>query len=271
MPLCKRVVWSFVMTVIVVVAVRLSGAHDMVWGLLGPGTDRVRASMHQVAQGPTEEQGEVSDEVLRLRVENAELRRRIREYDSISAEHGTALNAARLLRSRVIGRSAEQGRHFVHIDAGALDGVHVGDPVLVGWTLIGIVRGEAADRSLVQLLTDKDARVAAALYAQDIGITEGKAQDDSPLAEGVVMGQGDRWSLGMGHVEARSRLEVTAGMRVVTSGLEPNIPFGLVIGTVNGADVSPDSDLWDIQLRPNRLWGSYPTVVVLRRVETLLK
>ena len=51
----------------------------------------------------------------------------------------------------------------------------------------------------------------------------------------------------MGHVEARSSLEVVPGMQVVSSGLDPEIPFGLVIGTVETAEVSADSDLWQIR------------------------
>ena len=83
----------------------------------------------------------------------------------------------------------------------------------------------------------------ASLYAVETATGAVSPQFDSPLAQGVVKGLGDRWALGMGHVEARSSLEVVPGMQVVSSGLDPEIPFGLVIGTVETAEVSADSDL----------------------------
>ena len=264
MPSLKRILWSLGICLVLALLVRLTGVHEMLWQLIGRSSDPLREQLHESFQHEDQQNADGDDEVSRLRIENAELRRRIREYDGINAERGTQINPDQLLRSRIIARSSDAGRHFIHIDAGALEGVHVGDAVLVGWTLIGVVRGEAADHSLVQLITDQDARVAASLYAIELAQGNVAPQYDSPLALGVVEGRGDPWLLGMGHVEARSRLQVTPGMQVVTSGLDAQIPFGLVVGTVESADVSPESDLWEIRLRPHRLWGSYHSVVVLR-------
>ena len=107
---------------------------------------------------------------MRLRLENAELRRRIREYDGINAERGTAIDPALLLRSRIIARSwTKAGILFTLMPVPWMGCTLATRFWLVGH-LIGVVRGEAADRSLVQLLTDQDARVAASLYAVETAI-----------------------------------------------------------------------------------------------------
>lgn len=247
------------------------GLPHRLWSLALGGADRWRAGFYALGQTPTGSDNDdavVSDLLLRLNAENAELRRRIREYDSIQAELGTRIFPEQLLRARVVSRSADHGRHFLEIDRGALSGVAVGDPVVVGWTLVGVVRGERANRSLVQLLSDRESRVAVSIYAATLTAADGETAD-IPLAQGVIAGVGERHHLQVVHVEARSTVQIREGMHVVTSGLDEHMPFGLAVGEVVEARPRPDSDLWDIVVQPLRPWGSYPTVVVIRRLSAL--
>ncbi|TVR12882.1 MAG: rod shape-determining protein MreC [Planctomycetota bacterium] len=275
-PRYAIVVLAALLALIAVAAV--SGLPRALWGLAIGGADRWRAGVHALAHTPVmpDRAGNMSedvsvhrDAVLRLAAENAELRRRIREYEGMDAELGTRVVAEQFLRARVVARSTDDGRHFIELDRGAVHGIAVGDPVMVGWSIVGVVRGERASRSLVQLLTDRQSRVAVSLYAPGVLRDAPPATSDIPAAQGVVAGSGSRHSLQVIHVEARSSVSIIPGMQVVTSGLEEYIPYGLAVGEVVEARRRPDADLWDVEVQPLRPWGSFPTVQVLRRLSLI--
>lgn len=265
----SRLIWLLLILLSVTLVVGFSGLGSRAWSAMMAAGDRFRAGMLALDHSLVEPGTEHADHLLRLATENAELRRRIREYDSLHAELGTRIFPEQLLRARVIARSAEQGRHFLEIDQGALQGISRGDPVVVGWTLVGVIRAEQAERSLVQLLTDSESRVAVSLYHASFGLNTEDQVSDSPVAHGVIAGSGDRHALRVMHVEARAGVQMVPGMQVLSSGLDPLIPFGLVIGEVVEAEPRADSDLWDITVQPARAWGSYPTVVAVRRLRAL--
>ncbi|TVR45248.1 MAG: rod shape-determining protein MreC [Planctomycetota bacterium] len=266
----RRLIIAAVILMLLAVILGLTGALVGLWSPFAQYADRWRAGFHGLGtEDISDQQREVDDQVRRLQAENNQLRQRLREYQSMDSEIGTRIFPEQLLRARVVARSAEHGRHFLEIDRGALQGVHVGDPVVVGWTLVGVVRGERANRSLVQLLSDTESRIAVSLFDPASLKGNDEAAPLLPVAQGVIAGTGDRHGLRVVHVEARSGIQIRTGLQVLTSGLDERIPFGLIIGEVVEARPRADSDLWDIEVAPARPWGSYPTVVALRRLEAL--
>jgi hypothetical protein len=95
----------------------------------------------------------------RLAAENIELRRRLREHESLDGDPRLGDGATLPLRARVVARTSQDGRRFLELDHGAIDGIAVGDPVLGGDTLVGVVRGVQAATSLVQAVDDQEFRM----------------------------------------------------------------------------------------------------------------
>lgn len=147
-----------------------------------------------------------------LRQENEELRRRL----AFKARSGLRLVSADVI-GRVVGA---QSSAFV-INRGSDDGVAVGMPVMVGeGILAGKVTSVDGTSATVAALTDRATATAAGLLngARTIGVTS--ALDGSLL--------------NLAYIPKDERVAVND--LVVTSGLEDNVPSGLVIGIVNAVE-----------------------------------
>lgn len=242
---------------VLVTVLAMTGVPNRLWSWASGFLDSWRADLVEDHTPPEPADTATSELIARLSAENMELRRRLREFEDLYGPGGLLDARAPRLRARIIARSDDDGRHFLEIDRGADQGLAVGDPVLAGSTLVGRVRGMQVDHALVQLLTDSRCRVPAQLLTED-------TEDPDPfLAEGVLAGIGESGTLDLRFVEQRPGLEVLPGQRLITAGLDPRIPPGLLLGTVIRAETRPGSDHWRITVKPQRPWGSYPTVVVL--------
>lgn len=143
-----------------------------------------------------------------LEEENQELRRQLqfleaRRLDSIGAE--------------VVGRSSEPLRQTRWINRGRRDGIAVGQPAIVrAGVLVGKVIAVEETAALIQLLTDHRSRVAATVLngERSLGVIEG----------------GYGISIRMNLIPQNEAVNV--GETVLTSGAEPGIPRGLLIGTI---------------------------------------
>ncbi len=185
--------------------------------------------------------------------ELAMLRGRLTEYESIRGEGGIDPRDALLGRPHVIARSTRQGRRYVEIDFGSLDGVEPGMAAIVGWSLVGVVDGVNEGRSSIRQVTDAESRVPAVLMA-----------DDRVVAEGVLAGNGTRGLLSLDFVEDRQGLLIEPGQRVVTAAQPPTIPRGLVLGVVTAASRSPATDHWRIEVVPLHVAEACETLALLR-------
>ena len=209
-------------------------------------------------ESPATEEVRQRETILRLNAENAALRARLQEYSDIRGETGVPTNQTVLLRAPVLARSQRRGNHYWHIGAGAIDGVQRDLAVTVGASLVGIVAGEAAGRSLVRVITDRDSRIPAQLISTD---AEGGSR---VVALGVAAGTGERTRFELAFVEDHDDLVVTPGMAVVTAGGPASVPPGLVLGAVVSAAREDDSDHWAISCEPVRALGNCSSVLVLR-------
>ncbi len=152
--------------------------------------------------------GREAVEYARLVKENEELRGIVKYTEENDRPGVTA---------RVIARSLPEEQSRVVVDKGESSGVTEGSAVIVGQGIVfGIVTKVGANSSIVTLLTSSDSSVPAAILGKrkTIGLLEGR--------DGAV--------LSMEFVPREAG--VTKGEIVVTSGLEGQIPEGLLLGTV---------------------------------------
>lgn len=154
----------------------------------------------------------------RASAENARLRLAVEEVDELKDALGYRERFADvLLATRVISSANDPIDASILIDRGADDGIHEGQAVIVGdGILVGKVTEVGTHTSRVRLLTDSRSAVAVAVQTSDGTL-------------GVL--QGDRGlSLRIALIPQNEIL--TPGDVVITSGLEPGIRRGLLVGTV---------------------------------------
>lgn len=174
-----------------------------------------------------------------LREENARLlqwqaiaRRLETENAALRGLTGYVPEAAAIdISARVIGASGGAYVRSVLIAAGSRHGVRKGQAAVAGTGLAGRVT-EVGDRSArVLLITDLNSRIPVVVESsRDQAILAGDNSERPRLDH------------------LRSNARVTAGDRVVTSGIggifPPGIPVGVVVGTERGFRVQPPID-WD--------------------------
>ncbi len=154
-----------------------------------------------------------------------------------------------LVPADVVGRSTEGGRYFVTLDAGSANGIKVGDPVVTGTGLVGIVSEVSEDFSLVRTLLDVDSRIAARLI--------------NASADGLIVA-GDFGQLAMKNVSRR--YTVSAGDIVETSSLSSLVPPGIPIGMVTAASDEPSNIFKKIDVEPAVNFSSISAAFVMQYV-----
>lgn len=199
--------------------------------------------------------GELEEELASLRAENAVLRTRLTDYEAIRGEGQVAPERVVVARGRIVERSARAGRRFCTLDVGAAAGVKVRMPVVVGWSLAGVVAGVNAGRCLVRGITDSESRIPAVIY-----------DDRRLIAEGVLVGTGQHGRAMLDFVEDRPDVQITPGMTVLTSGLDGALPPGLVLGRISSAERPPSVDHWRIEVLPLRDAEASESLLVLQHV-----
>ena len=195
----------------------------------------------------------LEEQLVRTSAENALLRTRLQDYLAIRGEGGVPPEQAVVVRARIISRTVRQGRRYCELDAGAVDGIATGMAACLGWSLVGAVTGVQEGRALVQLVSDSESRIPAALL-----------DGEMVVAEGVLSGSGKRGLLLLDYIEERDGLQVGAGQRVVTAGSDGRFPPGLVLGTVNAASRSATADHWHGEVVPLREADIADSLLILK-------
>jgi len=122
-----------------------------------------------------------------------------------------------LATARVVGRNAEGTEKTVVIDRGEEDGLKINQPVLAGeGILVGKIAKTEKGIAVVRLLNDSQSKAAAMALNREKSL-------------GVVEG-GYGLSVRMNFIPRNEVIMV--GDQIITSGLEENIPRGLLIGEV---------------------------------------
>lgn len=156
-----------------------------------------------------EENARLVDSIERTRAAMAE-NKRLREMLKLREQSHRPF-----IPADVIGRNAAGGRNFITLNVGEDKGVAVGDPVVTGTGLVGIVSAVSGNFSLVRTLLDVDSRIAARLT--------------NASADGLIVA-GSFGRLVMMNVARR--YSVQPGDIVETSSLSTLVPPGIAIGMV---------------------------------------
>lgn len=121
----------------------------------------------------------------------------------------------------VIGKQIDPVGSTLIINRGSRDGIQESNPVIVhDGILIGKIVRVEEDMAIVRLITDNQSRIAATLMNKDksIGLVEG----------------GFGLSVRMTSVPQHEIIAI--GDTVITSGLEKEMPHGLIIGSVESVE-----------------------------------
>lgn len=143
-----------------------------------------------------------------LREENFQLREQLQFFTSSTYTH---------IGAEVIGKNIEPLANTIVLSRGVQDGVQVGDPVIAeDGILIGKIFRVEKEVAIARLINDHQSKIAATVMNQSksIGLVEG----------------GYGISIRMNFIPQNEL--IAPGDIVITSGLESEIPRGLIIGTV---------------------------------------
>ncbi len=236
----------------------LAGLEGGVARILAPAqfwTHRAAAGIWQQLRawrptpGVREENRQLQAEAVQLRVANQRLRQQVEEL----AEASEQLAFARQRKfpsvpARVIGKTLGSEAQALTIDQGARAGIRAGLPVIArDGVLIGRVVDVGLETAKVMLLTDGRSVTPATLQTN--------------LAAGGVISGEFGVSLKMDLIPKDQALAV--GAVVMTSGLEPAFPRGLLIGTVSRVDASPGRYFQVAYLKPLVSYQTAQVVSVL--------
>ncbi len=130
------------------------------------------------------------------------------------------------IAARVLARTPESGTHTILLDRGSDDGVAPDMPVVASdGVLIGKIFKVERTTSVALLLTDTRSRVGASVQ-------------NSVRTQGVIQGKRGL-SLEMRLIPQNE--ELTAGDMIITSGIEPLTPRGLLIGRITSVETQEKS------------------------------
>lgn len=151
-----------------------------------------------------------------LVLENQELKETL---NFIKRSHFSSIMAS------IISRTDDLQSSVFSIDRGSDDGIKIGDPVVIkDGILVGKVVSVMQKSSSIVSLSDQSVATAVSLLnpSKTVGVAEGMSQN----------------LLKLKFIPQETELKVND--LIVSSGLEPNIPSGLLIGIIN--DVRPESN-----------------------------
>ncbi|MFA5853810.1 MAG: rod shape-determining protein MreC [Patescibacteria group bacterium] len=169
-----------------------------------------------------------------LRAENADLSVEVARLTTVQEENeelekllGYAKQQKKTpVVARVLARTPEAGTHTILLDRGTDDGVAPDMPVVAAdGVLIGKIFKAERTTSIALLLTDTRSRVGASVQ-------------NSVRTQGVVQGKRGL-SLEMRLIPQNE--ELTTGDMIITSGIEPMTPRGLLIGRITAVETQEKS------------------------------
>ncbi|MHC5068842.1 MAG: rod shape-determining protein MreC [Planctomycetota bacterium] len=242
---------TLVLTVMLVVAGLVVGALALP-SLIARWLPPVVGRAPEAVAAAADEQQRLRERVLQLSVANVDLSRRLRDHEDVIR---VVPDLERARRAPVLARSVVAGRRLIEVGLGRYDGVARDQAVVAGWSLVGLVVGEDAGRSLVRQCTDRESRVPAHLVALPDSAsapTVDVVAGGEVVALGVCAGVGSPATLELRMVEDRPGFTVVPGMIAVTAGGPGTVPPGLALGVVHAAHRQAHSDHWHIELVPLR-------------------
>lgn len=192
----------------------------------------------------------LADDVLRLSVENTDLREQLEVVKAEAREDGVQYDPAvkTKIGARVIGRDPDATSQYIQLDRGSRNGVKIGMAV-------------TDNNVLLARITDVSASVSKALViSSHLSVVEARHEPSRTTA--IVRG-------GLGGLlldDMPIDVKLSPGERIVTSGLDGMLPPGLLIGTIDQITSEKASFLQTAKLKQPLENQTLEDVVILGRV-----
>ncbi len=149
--------------------------------------------------------------------DQAELKQLRNENDFLRNQLGFLKNKKKYILANVVGKENELANNILIINKGSDQGISVGKPILAGeGILVGKIIKVNSNTSLVRLLTDSQSKIGATALNKDETI-------------GVVVGE---YNLSLKLIMVPLTEVINPGDQIITSGLEKDLPRGLLIGQI---------------------------------------
>lgn len=165
------------------------------------------------------ENEDLTKQVNELMVQNSQLKTMIEINGEVSVQQKFLENSGlKAITATIIGRNPEPNLQSIIIDKGSNDGIKPDLPLITAdGVMVGKILNVKGNSSEAILVNDSRSRIAAVIQ-------------NEAGSKGAVIGE-HGLSLRMELIPQNDK--VSEGDVVITSGIEPNIPRGLVIGRVS--------------------------------------
>ncbi|MDD2807752.1 MAG: rod shape-determining protein MreC [Patescibacteria group bacterium] len=170
-------------------------------------------------QDLAKENSSLTEQVNKLIVENSQLKMMIELNSEVSVQQKFLEHSGlKAITATIIGRNPEPNLQSIIIDKGSNDGIKPDLPLITAdGVMVGKILKVKGNSSEAILVNDSRSRIAAVVQ-------------NEAGSKGAVIGE-HGLSLKMELIPQNDK--VSEGDVAITSGIEPNIPRGLVIGTVS--------------------------------------
>lgn len=225
----------------------MSGVRSALLIVREPFIQITRAAASDRVMRERDEKSDLRAAIDALTLENAGLNASLQELRELQSLIGfEPPGAPRIIPARTLGMSLDPERRVMFIDRGADHGITIGAPVVTSnhW-LLGTVQEVSARAAVVRLAVDDQSSLPASL------ITDTRV----PLLAAGAYGLGVLLDLVPPH------LPIEPGTLVITAGLDPRIPRGIIIGKVGRALRSSNDPFRTFALDVAPELGTLPQIV----------
>lgn len=210
----------------------LAPAENLILNILSPVQEKIYNFGEKLSNLCVGEGGDqfLYDRISRLMIENAKLKI-LEEENQILKKELNFLEESqnKLVIARIIGQDPVEPNTLI-LGGGEESGIKIGFPVVVNeGVLIGKIVKVEKEISMVLLLTDSKSKIAASILGQQ-NESEKSKENTVHSALGVVCGK-HGLSIEIELIPQNEKVE--KGDLVTTSGLEKDIPRGLLIGEID--------------------------------------
>jgi rod shape-determining protein MreC len=185
----------------------------------------------------------LSEDLTRSRhalVENEKLRRLLELKDKVEVSYIT---------SEVVGRTTIELRNYLTIDRGRTDSILVGMAVRNDAGLVGIIIGATDNYSLVEMINNRDIKIAAKVERSAIN--------------GILVWEGGEL---FKMKDIPTSFDIKVGDKIVTSNFSNKYPEGVPIGTVVEVSEGPGDIFFRVNVRPACNFATLEEVFVLKQL-----
>ena len=183
-----------------------------------------------------EENKRLEEELKELTIADVQLRTQFEEIKAMASQRDFLESSGfQAVIARVIGKNPEPSRQVIILNKGSKDGIKVDFPLITDeGIIVGKISQIKSNSAEAVLINDSASRIAALVQNEN-------------NSQGIVMGE-HGLSLKLELISQNEAIK--EGDIVVTSGLEPAIPKGLIIGKISQVLTEPNSFFQTASIRP---------------------